>query len=100
VAGFREVRLFHIRRAVLPHIGIGEHTDGRPPPLLDDGGRQRHTARGGSNMLVASTTGIAGIAVVLAFTFLVVGFAIYALVRPFTHTSYHRAPGTLIEPLD
>jgi hypothetical protein len=49
-------------------------------------------------MLIASTTGIALIAIVLAFTFFVISFTIYAFVRPFTHRNYHR--GKLIEPLD
>jgi hypothetical protein len=49
-------------------------------------------------MLVASTTSIALIAIVFAFTLFVIGFTIYAFVRPFTHTDYHR--GTRFEPLD
>jgi hypothetical protein len=51
-------------------------------------------------MLVASTTGFVGVAVAITFTLSVIGFTIYAIVRPFTHIHYRRQAGKLFDPLD
>lgn len=51
-------------------------------------------------MLAATTTLIAWTAVALVFTVAVVGFAVYAIVRPFTHADYHRSSNKLFDPLD
>lgn len=42
--------------------------------------------------MLADTSEVLGIMVTLAFVLFVLGFVVYALVRPFTHT--HHEPGS------
>jgi hypothetical protein len=53
-----------------------------------------------AEMLIASTTAVISMIVVFAFVILTIGFAAYALVRPFTHTHYRRAKERVFQPLD
>jgi hypothetical protein len=51
-------------------------------------------------MLIASTTSVAIMIVVLTFVIVTIGFTIYAIERPFTHIHYHRSKEKLFQPLD
>jgi hypothetical protein len=53
-----------------------------------------------AEMLIATTAGTVSMIVVFTFVILTIGFAIYAIVRPFTHARYHRSKEKLFQPLD
>jgi hypothetical protein len=61
---------------------------------------RRDWRRGGVPSMIATFASTVGILAVMVFVISVVAFAVYALVRPFTHLHYHHPSEKLWRPLD